>query len=88
MISLFDWIWIEIIAVTTAGAVAYCIVIARQEVQEELENLRAEVDHQRNRKKFWKAKAKGHKEAASVTDTPPIPMTTRRLSMGASGGRS
>lgn len=53
MISLFDWIWIEIIAVTTAGA-----------------------------------KAKGHKEAASVTDTPTIPMGTRRLALGASGGRS
>lgn len=88
MISLFDWIWIEIIAVTTAGAVAYCIVMARQEVQEELEHLRAEVDHQRSRKKFWKAKAKGHKEAASVTDTPPIPLGSRRLAVGASGGRS
>ena len=88
MISLFDWIWIEIIAVTTAGAAAYCIVMARQEVQEEIENLRAEVDHQRNRKKFWKAKAKGHKAAATATDTPPIPMSSRRLSVRASGGRS
>ncbi len=88
MISLFDWIWIEIIAVTTAGAVAYCIVMARHQVREELENLRAEVDHQRSRKKFWKAKAKGRTEATSLKTSSPIPMATRRLSVGASGQRS
>ena len=60
MISLFDWIWIEVIAVTSIGTVAYCLVLGKHDVQQELEELRAALEHQRNRKKFWKAKAKGH----------------------------
>ena len=32
MISLFDWIWIEVIAVTSIGTVAYCLVLGKHDV--------------------------------------------------------
>ena len=68
MISLFDWIWIEMIAVTTAGSMAYCLVVGRQHVQRELDELKEQLEHQRTRKKFWKAKAKGNTGNAQDKD--------------------
>ena len=86
MISLFDWIWIEIIAVTSTGAVAYCLVMGRKAAQDEMETLRDELEHQRSRKKFWKARAKGQQPMkAEAAGTAPISLANRRVSLGASG---
>ena len=86
MISLFDWIWIGIIAVTTTGAVAYCVVMARHEVQEELESLRNALEHQRNRKRLWKAKAKGLKTSSPEESlASPIHLASRSKHLGATG---
>ncbi len=89
MISLFDWFWIGFIVTTTSGAIAYCLVSARKEVQAELEQLRSDLEHQRSRKKFWKAKAKGHKpESTSAERAQPISISSRRLSLGSSAAGS
>lgn len=85
MISLFDWIWIEVIAVTSIGTVAYCLVLGKHDVQQELEELRAALEHQRNRKKFWKAKAKGHTpQVTRDTKSTPIQLASRSIHLGAS----
>ena len=87
MISLFDLIWIEIIAVTTAGSIAYCLVVGKQNVQQELSELKDQVEHQRSRKKFWKAKAKGRTpDDAQKKQISTISMPPRSISIpGATG---
>ncbi|MDB4787359.1 hypothetical protein OAG26_01490 [Flavobacteriales bacterium] len=84
MISLFDWIWIAIIAVTTAGSIAFCLSQGRREVQSELDHLRKELNYQRTRKKFWKAKAKAHGHSAGNL-SPAIPLNPRTMPLKASG---
>lgn len=87
MISLFDWFWIGFIVTTTSGAIAYCLVSARKEVQAELEQLRSDLEHQRSRKKFWKAKAKGRTpDDAQKKQLTTISMPPRSISIqGATG---
>ena len=88
MISLFDWIWIAIIAVTTAGSIAYCLSQGRHEVQSELDHLRKELQHQRSRKKFWKARAKANSDLhPNDSLNTAIPLNARTVPLKASGSR-
>ena len=87
MISLFDLIWIEIIAVTTAGSIAYCLVVGKQNVQQELSELKDQLEHQRSRKKFWKAKAKGRTtDDAQKKQISTISMPPRSISIQSATG--
>lgn len=56
---VYDWIWIAVIAATTCGAVVYSWVAAKSEVAAELNALREDIAHEKKRKKYWKALAKG-----------------------------
>ena len=87
MISLFDWFWIGFIVTTTSGAIAYCLVSARKEVQAELEQLRSDLEHQRSRKKFWKAKGQSP-ESKTTESAQPISISSRRLTLGTSASGS
>ena len=87
MISLFDLIWIDIIVVTTAGSMAYCAIAGRQHVQDKLEELKGQVEHQRNRKKFWKAKAKNSPSTlAGKEQGSTISMNSRSMGLRSSAG--
>ena len=88
MISIFDWIWIAIIAVTTAGSIAYCLSQGRHEVQSELDHLRKELQHQRSRKQFWKARAKANRDLhPNDSLNTAIPLNARTVPLKASGSR-
>jgi hypothetical protein len=56
-----DWIWVALVVATTAGSIAYGWIAARKEQRSEILRLQAEVERQRAKKKFWKAKAKDDK---------------------------
>ena len=58
---LIEWIWIALVAVITAGSIAYGWIAARKEQRSELLRLQVEVERQRAKKKFWKAKARDDK---------------------------
>lgn len=58
---LFDWIFVALFSVIVAGSVAFGLISARQEKDEVIQSLREELEHQRGRKRFWKAKALGRR---------------------------
>jgi hypothetical protein len=60
-ISIFDWMWIALIAVATAGSISYGIVTGRKSVTKQMSRLMERAEHQRLRKKYWKSLAKGKK---------------------------
>jgi hypothetical protein len=60
-ISIFDWLWIAFIAVATAGSISYGVVTGRRSVSKQMSRLMQRAEHQRLRKKYWKARAKGKK---------------------------
>lgn len=66
-ISIFDWMWISFICISTAGSIAYGAVAGRRSANKQISRLLERAEHQRLRKKYWKAIAKG-KEPPVLAD--------------------
>jgi len=78
--TAFEWIMVATIATTTAGSIAFGLVAARNEKSDEIASLLEEVERQRSKKKFWKAKAKSSHSSLQSTRQLAFPSSSKSAS--------